>query len=203
MTIEDGQGVAAPAITNRQNDSQKNIQQTLMQYRIEYLDEFFTKLVRKSRLRQPFQKYDEIRRLGRAHFTYEEMFDYSLVTEILVAENINRIYDDATRISLVWAVRTGKRVGGKFFNAALVKALIVAIANHVADAFALNGVHRLYVIHFMERLFSLLQKHPVKEWFSIAETEATAWAKKKNLEIECVRAAAHLTLKLTASLLRL
>jgi len=154
--------------------------------------------------RKPLNVYDEIRELGDKEITVENIMDRRIVAQILLAENPERIHEEAGLKYEKWLAKRGKELPRTAQTALarfmLVREMQAAINRYLCGAFGITGAMIAMYSGFQLRLLKRIRSLPLTLWPGVAEEEIRLWSSRPGMDPRAVRAAAHLALRLWAHL---
>jgi hypothetical protein len=148
--------------------------------------------------------YDEIKELGDKEITVESIMDRRIVAQILLAENPERIHEEAGLKYEKWLAKRGKELP-RTAQTALARSMLVRemqtiINRYLCGAFGITGamvaMYSAFQLHLLKRIKNL----PLTLWPGVAEEEIRLWSSRAGMDPRAVRAAAHLALRLWAHL---
>jgi hypothetical protein len=150
--------------------------------------------------RRPFTNYHDIVKLADEPITFQSISNKAILYQVLLAENITRIQEEARRRWEKWVAKRGKELLEQSRMANLdfhqIRVMIEVLNRYVCDAFGVIGDDRLQTLRFMSRLWARLKKQTMNQWVRIVDEEMKIWEKKPNTNPKVLRAAAHMALKL-------
>jgi hypothetical protein len=148
--------------------------------------------------------YGEIRGLGDQEITVERIMDRTVVAQILLAENLERIHEEARLKFEKWLAKRGKELP-EAAQTALARSILVRemqtiINRYLCGAYGITGamiaMYSAFQLHLLKRIKNL----PLTLWPGVAEEEIRLWSNRAGMDQRAVRAAAHLVLRLWAHL---
>jgi len=150
--------------------------------------------------RRPFAFYPNIVKLANEPLTLQSINDKSVFYQILLAENVVRLQEEARRRWEKWVAKRGKELHEQSQMANLdfhhIRVMIETLNRYICDAFGLVGDSRLQSLRFMSRLWRRLKKETMGQWMRIIDEELKIWEKKPNSDPKVLKVAAHMILKL-------
>jgi hypothetical protein len=148
--------------------------------------------------------YNEIKELGDKEITVESIMDRRIVAQILLAENPERIHEEAGLKYEKWLAKRGKELP-RTAQTALARSMLVRemqtiINRYLCGAFGITGAMVVMYSGFQLRLLKRIRNLPLTLWPGVAEEEIRLWSGRPGMDPRAVRAAAHLALRLWAHL---
>jgi hypothetical protein len=148
--------------------------------------------------------YGEIKSLADKEITVENIMDRRIVATILLAENPERIHEEAQLKYEKWLAKRGKELPSAAQTAlarfTLVREMQTVVNRYLCGAYGITGamiaMYSAFQLHLLKRIKNL----PLTLWPGVAEEEIRLWSGRPGMDPRAVRAAAHLTLKLWAHL---
>jgi hypothetical protein len=148
--------------------------------------------------------YDEIKELGDKEITVENIMERRIVAQILLAENPERLNEEARLKYEKWLAKRGKELPEAAQTAlarfTLVREMQTVLNRYLCGAFGITGamiaMYSAFQLHLLKRIKNL----PLTLWPQTAEEEIRLWSGRPGMDPGAVRAAAHLVLRLWAHL---